>query len=302
MFKKRLKFNAVRNEDKVAVFVPSSPVKEPYRTNGLKRIKKMGFVPVECENILSSEGFVAKKPVDTLDDLKKFIEDEEIRIIWAARGGYGSIHLLPFLNEFKKKIKTSSPKIIIGSSDVSYLLWSLLDIPEFTVLYGPMAYSSFSEGKFNESQLIDLLFSSEKKLKIKADILIEGKCEGIFTGGCMSNLVSLIGTPFFPELKNRVLLLEDLNERPYKLDRMLWQLKNSGIFSSVSAIVLGEFPGCFIDENEKNDFYSSLRKYLIPYKIPVLINLPLGHSENIQTVPLGVNVQIDTSAFSGISF
>ncbi len=302
MFKKRLNFNSVRNEGKVAVFVPSSPVKEPYRSKGLKRLKKMGFVPVECENIFSSDGFVAKNPVDTLDDLKKFIENEEIKIIWSARGGYGSNHLLPFLKEFKKKIKISGSKIIIGSSDVSYLLWSLLDIPEFTILYGPMVYSSIAEGKFNESQLMELLCSSEKKLKIKADILIEGKCEGLLTGGCMSNLVSLIGTPFFPELKNRVLLLEDLNERPYKLDRMLWQLKNHGIFSSVSAIVLGEFPGCFTDSNEKDEFYSSLRKYLAPYKIPVLINLPLGHSENIQTVPLGVNVQIDTSEFCGIIF
>ncbi len=111
----------------------------------------------------------------------------------------------------------------------------------------------------------------------------------------MSNFVSLIGTKFLPEVKNRVLLLEDTNERPYRLDRMLWQLKNCGFFSFISGLVLGEFPGCFKDDNEKADFYSRVKEYLLPYNIPVLINLPLGHSDNIHTVQLGANVSIDTS-------
>ena len=127
----------------------------------------------------------------------------------------------------------------------------MLDIPEFTIFYGPMVYSSIAEEKFNEAQLSEMLFSSNEEMNISGDVLIEGKCDGILTGGCLSNFVSLIGTAFLPEVENRILLLEDINERPFRLDRMFWQLKNSGVFTSVSGLVLGEFPGCFTDKKEK---------------------------------------------------
>jgi len=279
---------------KVGIFLPSSPIKEPFRTNGLRWLERTGLSSVECKKIFDSIGYIAKDKEDILNDIKLFLEDKDIKILWAARGGYGSNYLLPELKSLIKNVKISSEKIIIGSSDVSYLLWGLLDVPEIKVFYGPMIYSSIAESKFNEYQLNEILFSNQEEIEFKGDVLIHGKCEGIITGGCLSNFVSLIGTDYIPEIENRILLLEDVNERPYSLDRMFWQIEKSGILKIIKGLILGEFPGCFIDEKEKKDFYSELKKKIKSYDIPVIINVPAGHSQKTITIPLGVNTLIDT--------
>ncbi len=289
------KYNPVKTGDKVGIFLPSSPIKEPFRTNGIRWLEKAGLIPVECKNIFNSIGYIAKEKEDILNDIKFFLEDKDIKIIWAARGGYGSNYLLSGLKPLIKNVKISSEKIIIGSSDVSYLLWGLLDVSKIKVFYGPMLYSAIAESKFNEYQLNQILFSNQDEIEFKGDVLIHGKCEGIITGGCLSNFVSLIGTDYMPKVKNRVLLLEDIDERPYSLDRMFWQIENAGVLNNINGLILGEFPECFIDEKEKENFYSRLKIKIKPYGIPVIINIPVGHSQRTITIPLGVNILIDTN-------
>ena len=103
-----------------------------------------------------------------------------------------------------------------------------------------------------------------------------------------------------PILEQRILLLEDVGERPYRLDRMFWQIAQAGLFSKIKALVLGEFRNCFNDDEEKRNFLQRVRCYLEDYNIPVLYGLPFGHSENIHTLPLGLEVEIDTTIFQGL--
>ena len=291
-----LKPDRLKKGDKIGIFLPSSPIKNTYRIKGLDKIRDMGFIPVEVKDILSRDGYRAKKPEDGIGDIQKFLSNKEITMLWAARGGYGSNYLLPLLS----KLNIVKPKIIIGSSDVSYLLWYILDRFQMTVFYGPMPYSSLVEERVNVENFLKILSGNYREVSIPGNVMIHGKTKGIITGGCLSNFVSLMGTKFFPVVNQRILLLEDTNEKPYKLDRMIWQVFTSRTFSKIKGLIFGEFPSCFKSDNEKKSFFSRVNQLLDGLNIPVIYNLPFGHSKNIFTLPLGVEVEIDTTRFNGL--
>jgi muramoyltetrapeptide carboxypeptidase len=136
-------------------------------------------------------------------------------------------------------------------------------------------------------------------LHFQGEVLCPGRARGLLTGGCLSNFASLLGTPHLPEVKGRILLLEDVNERPYRLDRLLWQCEQAGVFRRIRALLLGEFPNCFKDFEEKETFYGRWRKKLAGLGIPVLIDMPFGHAASAQILPLGVKAEINTEASPG---
>jgi muramoyltetrapeptide carboxypeptidase len=189
---------------------------------------------------------------------------------------------------------------VIGSSDFSYILWNLMDSHLLVVFYGPMAYSSLAEGQYDRESLVSCLMGEGAERRYPGTIVRKGFSDAVITGGCLSNLVSLIGTQWFPQIEERILLLEDINERPYRIDRMLWQLKMTGVFEKISGLMLGEFPGCFKDEEERAFFFHQLNRYLEGTDYPVVSNLPLGHSTGIGTIPLGINGKIITDEYEGI--
>ncbi len=286
----------LRKGDKVGIIVPASPVKELYRNQGLEKIKEMGYVPVEVEDILSKNDFLAKPTEESFADLQRFFADKEIKALWAARGGYGSNHLLPLLG----KLIITEPRIVIGASDISYLLWYLLDHFQMVVFYGPMAYSSLPEDRFDANNFQEVLSGNYAEIKIPGQVLVPGSVKAIITGGCLSNFVSLIGTPYLPIVRDRILLLEDVSERPYRLDRMFWQIAEAGVFSKIKGLVLGEFHHCFNNDEEKKNFQQRICYYLREYCIPVIYGLPFGHAESIHTLPLGIVVEIDSARFQGL--
>ncbi|MCP5053890.1 MAG: LD-carboxypeptidase [bacterium] len=290
---------ALNAGDKIGIFLPSSPVKEPYRGNGLKALTELGYGPVEVDNVLSKEpaaDFLAKPPEESFLHLQRFFNDPEIKALWAGRGGYGANLLLPLL----QRLEVPRVKMVIGSSDVSYLLWCLLDRFNMVVFYGPMVYSSLAGSRFNKDHLKKILTGNFQGSRIPGETLVAGKIKGIVTGGCLSNFVSLLGTPYLPEVEGRILLLEDVGERPYRLDRMFWQLAHAGVFGKIKGLLLGQFPRCFKDNREKESLLKRVQYYLNDFNIPVIYDLPVGHGDNIHTLPLGIEVKIDTAGFDGI--
>jgi muramoyltetrapeptide carboxypeptidase len=282
--------------DRVGIFLSSSPIKEPFRTEGLQALRAMGFQPREVAAPFSGHDFFARQPEQSLADLQVFFADPEIKALWAGRGGYGCNYLLPLLEQLE--IKT--PKIIIASSDVSYLLWYLLEQRQMAVFYGPMVYGGLASGRCNREQILAVLTGADAPMMIPGKILCPGRAKGIIGGGCLANFASLLGTPHLPAVEAKILLLEDVNERPFRLDRLLWQCEQAGIFDQIQALLLGEFPGCFKDESEKDIFYRRWREKLAGRHIPVLFNMPLGHAEVAYLLPLGIEGEIDTAAFAGL--
>ncbi|HSQ35985.1 MAG TPA: LD-carboxypeptidase [Candidatus Binatia bacterium] len=280
----------IHSGEKVGIFLPSSPAREPFRSQGLGSLRAMGFQPVEVEGALSGNGFFARPPQQTLADLQRFFADPGIKALWAGRGGYGSNYLLPLLG----KLVITTPKIVIASSDVSYFLWHLLERRHTAVFYGPMVYGGLASGAYDPTQVLAAITANRPPLGFAGRVLCPGRAGGTLSGGCLSNFVSLLGTRHLPTLKKRILLLEDVNERPYRLDRMLWQCEQAGVFRRIHGLLLGEFPGCFRDDAEKESFYGRWRDRLTPLNIPVLYDMPFGHARCAQVLPLGVNAAIDS--------
>lgn len=279
----------------VGIFLPASPVREPFRANGAAALQAMGLTVREPQEPCSShQGFLSRPPEQTADELAALAADPRVKAMWAGRGGYGSNLLLPL----PEGLFTGEAKILIGSSDVSYLLWQVLEQRDWVVFYGPMVYSTLAEGRADTNQLWSVL--SGEAATVSGRTLLPGRAAGVVTGGCLSNLVSLIGTPFLPRTADRVLLLEDVNERPYRLDRMFWQLQRSGILPGVSALLLGEFPGCFLSEAEKRVFLERTAALMRPLGVPVVYDLPLGHAACCRTVPLGVEAAVEAGESEGL--
>ena len=275
----------------IGIFLPSSPAKEPFRSQGLQALRELGFKPREVANVLSGSDFFARPPEQTMNDLKQFFADREIKALWAGRGGYGSNYLLPLL----ERLVIQTPKIVIASSDVSYFLWQLLE-RRMVVFYGPMIYGGMAAGAYDRDQVLATITANQMPQRFAGSVLCPGQASGPIGGGCLSNFVSLLGTRYLPVLKNRILLLEDVNERPYRLDRMLWQCEQAGVFRRLRGLLLGEFPNCFHDENEKGTFYGRWREKLGRLGIPVLYDMPFGHARSAQVLPLGVTGSIDTES------
>lgn len=282
----------LRSGDQVGIFVPSSPIREPFRSRGLKVLRKMGLEPVEVPGILDGTGCVSKDPREAVADLQRFFHDGAIRALWAARGGYGANLALPYLDT----LEVPETKVVVGSSDVSVLLWWLMEKRRMVVFYGPMAYASLADGGAEEDQCLALLDGSSPLPLFRGHALIEGEAVGRLHGGCLTNLVSLIGTSWFPNLEDRIVLLEDVGERPYRLHRLCWQLVQSRGLHGVRGIVLGEFPGCFNDIREQRELWMRLADLFSHLNIPVMTDLPLGHARRARTIPLGVSVGMNASA------
>ena len=286
----------LRINDHVGIFLPSSPIKEPFRTKGLQALREMGFQPREVPTPFSGHDFFARQPEQSLADLQMFFADPEIKALWAGRGGYGCNYLLPLL----ERLEIKTPKIVIASSDASYLLWHLLEHHEIAVFYGPMVYGGLAAEQCNRDQILAVLSGNDSPMRIPGEILCHGRAKGIISGGCLSNFASLLGTPHLPLVEAKILLLEDVNERPFRLDRLLWQCEQAGIFGQIQALLLGEFPGCFKDKTEKDIFYRRWRDKLASRHIPVLFDMPLGHAGIAHLLPLGIKGEIDTATFAGL--
>jgi len=199
-----------------------------------------------------------------------------------------------------ERLEIKTPKIVIASSDASYLLWYLLEHRKMAVFYGPMVYGGLAAGRCNRDQILAVLAGDDSPMRIPGEILCTGRAKGMISGGCLANFASLLGTPYLPAVKAKILLLEDVNERPFRLDRLLWQCEQAGIFGQIQALLLGEFPGCFKDETEKDIFYRRWQEKLLGWHIPVLFNMPLGHAEIAHILPLGIEGEIDTVVYAGL--
>jgi muramoyltetrapeptide carboxypeptidase len=278
--------------DAVGIFLPSSPAREPYRSQGLGALREMGLRPREVRKPLAGNDMFSRPAQQSLEELQEFFSEPEIKALWAGRGGYGSNYLLPLL----PRLEIAAPKVVVASSDVSYLLWYLLDRRKMVVFYGPMVYGAMATGDFDREQVLAALTANQPPLHFHGEVLCPGRARGLLSGGCLSNFASLLGTPHLPELKGRILLLEDVNERPYRLDRMLWQCEQAGVFRRIHGLLLGEFPYCFKDDGEKAAFYGRWREKLAVRGIPVLYDMPFGHAASPQVLPLGVNAEIDSES------
>jgi len=289
---------ALRPGDTVGIVAPAGPMEQSEALRqGIATLEGMGFKARFEERIFQALHYLAGDDEERSEELMRHFEDPEIHAVVGLRGGYGCSRLIPLLEENRLR---PYPKIFMGFSDLTTLHLYFRRRFGWTTIHGPMA-GSFSLGNIDSAQknhLQSLWTDPQYKPKLsfpQLETWSQGVSEGILTGGCLSLVVSSIGTLYEVKTEGKILFLEDFGEPAYRLDRMLTHLLLAGKLNRLSGVLLGEFHQCEpADEN-----YTAtdvLRDLLCRLGIPVLANFPAGHGESNWAIPLGAKIRMDADA------
>ena len=289
-----LKPAAVRPPALVGVVALSSPVRKEFVDAGVAELSRLGFRTRLGENLYQRSRYTAGSPQERLQDFRTLWNDPEVAAIFCARGGYGSMELLPLLSVDSLRER---PRVVLGASDVTAIHALLTGPASVMAFHGPMVAQQIARGHYDRKSLLGVLGSGEPFGRLDApaiETLHSGAAEGRILGGCLSLVASLAGTPFLPSFRDAILFLEDTQTKPYQIDRMMTQLRLSGLLDGVRGIVFGEMPDCDQHPEQGYSLPQMLRDWTEGLRIPVLFGFPCGHTRSAAvTLPLGARVRLD---------
>jgi muramoyltetrapeptide carboxypeptidase len=290
-----LKPRALQPGDRIAVVAPGSPFAREELDAGLVELRALGFEPVHSERIFARELYLAGPAALRARDLLDAWMDPTVAGIVAARGGYGSVQLLPLLDP---DVFRRGPKAFIGFSDNTSLLTWLMQECGIVSFHGPMIEGRFARGAagYDGDSFTRCLCRSVPPGAFdpaQLEVLAPGEAAGVLVGGTLTQLVSSLGTPYaFDPPEGCVLFLDEVAERPYRLDRMLTQLRLAGLLARVAAIVFNELPRCE-EPGGAPTAQDVVRMALNDFPGPMLFGFPSGHAEGpTMTLPFGVAARV----------
>ena len=298
-----LKPRALGQGDRIAVIAPASPFSRDAFDAGVAELRGRGYEPVYDDSVFARTRYTAGDPVVRARAFRQAWADPSIRALIAVRGGYGSVQILPHLNAAEMR---RCPKIFIGYSDNTSLLTWLTTKRDIAALHGPMLEGRLAggPGNYDEPSFMRLLQGKGAGFEMRPDgleTLRAGEAEGPLYGGTMTQLAASLGTPFaFDPPEGCILFFEDVNERPYKIDRLLTQLRLSGILARARALVFGEMRGCNEAGGELTA-HDVIASAMSDFPGPVLIGFPSGHTTGpCWTLPLGTAVRVKAGAHPAV--
>lgn len=292
---------ALRPGDRVAVLAPASPIDRDAFDRGVTELRELGFEPVFDERALASTGYLAGSAAERAAAFQQAWDDPDVAGIVAVRGGYGSAQLLPLLDAAALR-RTAKP--VLGCSDLTALLAYLTTGCGVVGFHGPMLVTlARGEDGYDRASLLGCLAVPAPLGALRppgVEAVRGGTARGTLLGGTLTLLAASLGTPFaFSPPEGYVLFLDDVGERPYRIDRMLTQLRQSGLLRAASAVVLAEFPDC--RDAAGRDARSVCGELLADFRGPVLFGFPSGHTSGpALTLPFGVTVTVAADANPGL--
>ena len=278
----------------IGVVAPASPVRREFLERGCEALQAHGYRIQLGASLFSRSRYTAGSVEQRLVDLRELWLDDRVDAIIGARGGYGSMELLEHLDP---EPFAANPKIFMGASDLTALLCHLGANASMVSFHGPMVAQKIARGLDDSSQWLDLFTRKSAGHRIDwagEQVLHSGTAEGRLWGGCLSILVSLVGTRYFPDLSESLLFVEDTGVKPYQIDRMLVQLRLAGHLDSVRGILFGQMLHC--DQHPEQGYTISelLRELTEPLGVPVVFGLASGHTESTsRALPMGVLARMD---------
>lgn len=286
--------NVLRPGDAVALVSPAGPVPQARVQAAVQALTGFGLLPRVYPHALDTHSFYAGTDEHRVADLNDALADPEIRAVLCNRGGYGTQRILAQVDYDAVR---RDPKLLIGFSDITALHGALWTEARLATVHGPVA-AQFERGGMFTSTLKRALMSAEPVVvQASADeptcrVRTSGLAEGLLLGGNLSMLSTCIGTPYMPNLEGAILLIEDVNEPAYRIDRLLTHLLNCGILQRVAGIAVGQFsePG---NGNASIKPADVLIERLGDLGIPVLGGLSIGHGDRNEAVALGTYARLD---------
>jgi muramoyltetrapeptide carboxypeptidase len=288
---------ALKVGDTVAISSPAGAVWDPKQVEVFVSIlRKLGFQVKTGLTLKQKYGYLAGTDEGRANELNGFFGDKEVKAIFAMKGGWGCARILPLMDY---DLIRANPKILIGFSDIAALLCAVYTKAGLVTFHGPVGNSGWND--FTTDYLKRVLiqkeavtYTSTGKEEDKPVVLYPGKAKGVLIGGNLSVISGLMGSAYLPEWKNKILFLEETGEEPYRIDRMLTQLKLCGVLDQLSGFVFGKCVKCMAEEPEKAFTFKQVLEQHIPrLKIPAFSGAMIGHIENKLTIPVGIEALLD---------
>jgi len=264
--------------------------------DGIGILEKRGYKVKYNPRIINGTGYLAGSDLERSEEFNRLWSDPEVKGLVAARGGFGSMRLLDLID--MKQIR-KNPKILIGFSDLSVLLNAIHQKTGLVTYHGPVVTTLGSIDNKSLTSFFDTLNgkSSGFQIRIRFKILKKGAARGILLGGNLTTLIHTIGTPYEPPWHQAVLFIEDIGEAPYRLDRLLTHLSQAGRLQKIKGLILGTFTDDGKKENAQmqRTVRKRVMELLAEYNIPIWADFPVGHSRRNITLPVGIEVEMDSS-------
>lgn len=295
---KTIKPPALRVGDKIGLIAPASSFNREAFLRGCDRLRQMGYEPVYSQDIFDCDIYFAGTAERRTQELHEYWRRDDIAALICVRGGYGSNYLLEKLDF---SLFAARPKILLGCSDITSLLTAINDRTGLVGFHGPMVAKDIADGTFDLPSWTSSLQGAANWAvpATGVEVLRSGKATGRLYGGCLSMLVASLGTPFEIQTQGSILFIEDIAEKPFRIDRMLMQLQLAGKLDSVRGFVFGEMLDCAPPKGETYTLPQVIMRVLEPYNVPIVYGLKSGHvsSGNI-TLPIGVQAELEAQGAS----
>ncbi len=290
----------LKSGDGIGIIAPSGVVSSDRLQPAIDYLKKLGYRVKLGESVYKKNRYLAGHDSDRLNDLHTMFSDPEISAIFVARGGYGSTRLLKNVDY---QLLKNNPKIFSGFSDTTALqlaIYSKINLVTFSgiTLCADCTQDGFSE--LTHNYFWDLCCHGNFNQVENLNIIKPGVANGTLIAGCLSIITSLIGTEYMPILDQAILVIEDVNEEPYRIDRMLTQMRLSGIFDKIRGLVFGHFNNCTPESKSHGDLEPLYREVAEYVNGPVLSGLEYGHDTNRVVLPIGAAARLFAKEKNGM--
>jgi len=288
---------SIRADARVALVAPAGPLDgEADLERAMENVRSFGWVPVVGASVLARNGYLAGTDGARLADLNDALVDESIDAVWCIRGGYGVMRILETVDYAALRRR---PKPVIGYSDITALHAAIATRCDVVTFHGPTARAKLSV--FSRQSLQRALVGGDPAgSSEQARVLAPGRARGRLVGGNLAILCGLAGTTYAPDYRDAIIVMEDVNEAVYRIDRMLTQLRLSGALAACAGIVFGQFTDIPRDVPEESLGARTLDEVLgevaSALGVPCIAAAPIGHVADQWTLPLGAQAELDADA------
>lgn len=284
--------SVLKKGDCIGIAASSSPFDKVLFHRGIDLLKKWGFEVFYRMDIFSRERYLAGSDERRAEELTELFLNKKVKAILFARGGYGSIRILPHL---KTDLLKRNLKPVVGFSDLTSLLAFLRQRFEIPTLYGPVVTQLGNKPSARTMETLFWHLTQSRPISpidLKGpQILRKGSARGILAGGCLSLVTGGMGTPYELNTDGTIFFFEDTDEKVYALDRMLTQLRHAGKFKKVRGFLIGSLKP---PKNDPHSIKAMLQNLLGDLGVPVIFGIPAGHTADFASLPFGKRVRIDT--------
>lgn len=287
--------NLLKQKDTIGLIAPSVGLQNKDLSPAIAYLKKLGLKIKLAPNLNSEYRYMAGTDQERADSINQMFKDPKIKALFCIRGGAGSTRILDKLDY---KLIKENPKPIIGLSDSTALQNALFTETGNPAITGFLPLYDFNNKDIDplvNSSLKDALFADTHTIN-SGSCHIAGTAKGSLIGGCLSVLCYLCGTPYFPDLKGKILLLEDIGEKTYKIDLMLNQLKQQKNFNKLKGIIFGNFTDCPIAAPEDGSVKDCINDFISGLNIPIITDFAYGHIPSRHILPLGLPVKLTSTS------